>query len=94
MTRPVTVAILLLGVLGCGHSGQSVVRPEAMKADEAIMAFVAQQGIPSAHVTIQRGDEVILQRGYGSIGPAGRPPDAPSIFPIGSISKQFTPAPG
>ena len=92
MTSRVNAAILLLGVLGCSHNPQTVARPDAVKADEAIRAFVAQQGIPSAHVTIFRGDEVVLQRGYGSIGPDGRLPDATSLFPIGSISKQFTAA--
>jgi CubicO group peptidase (beta-lactamase class C family) len=92
MTSRVTVASLLLSVLGCSHSQQTVARPDAVRADEAIRAFVARQGIPSAHVTIFRGDEVVLQRGYGSNGPDGRLPDATSIFPIGSISKQFTAA--
>ena len=67
-------------------------RPDAVKADEAIRAFVAQQEIPSAHVKIVRGDEVVLQRGYGATGPDGRLPDATSVFPLGSISKQFTAA--
>jgi len=92
MPSRVSAAILLLGVLGCSHHPQTATPPDAVKADEAIRAFVAQQGIPSAHVTIFRGDEVILQRGYGSTGPDGRLPDATSLFPIGSISKQFTAA--
>lgn len=92
MPNRVTTAILLLGVLGCSHDQQTVARFDALKADQAIRAFVAQQGIPSAHLTIVRGDEVVLERGYGSIGPDGRPPDAASLFPIGSISKQFTAA--
>ncbi len=92
MPSRVNAAVLLLGVLGCGHTQQTVVRPDALKADEAIRAFVAQQEIPSAHVTIFRGDEVVLERGYGSTGPDGRLPDATSLFPIGSISKQFTAA--
>lgn len=92
MTPRLSAAILLLGVLGCSHNQQTVAPPDAVKADQAIRAFVAQQGIPSAHVTIVRGDEVVLQRSYGSIGPDGRLADATSLFPIGSISKQFTAA--
>lgn len=86
------VATALLGLLGCCLAQQVIALPDTAKADESIRAFVAQQGIPAAHVTIFRGDTVILQRGYGSIGADGRPPDAASIFPIGSISKQFTAA--
>lgn len=85
-------AIVLLGLLGCFLAQPAIARPDADKADESIRAFVAQHGIPAAHVTIFRGDAVILQRGYGSIGASGPPPDATSIFPIGSISKQFTAA--
>jgi CubicO group peptidase (beta-lactamase class C family) len=53
---------------------------------------MAQQGIPAAHITIFRGGEVILQRGYGTAGAGGQAPDAASMFPLGSISKQFTAA--
>jgi D-alanyl-D-alanine carboxypeptidase len=53
---------------------------------------MAQEGIPAAHITILRGDNVILQRGYGSVGVGGPAPGAASIFPLGSISKQFTAA--
>lgn len=58
-------------------------------ADAAIRAFLARHEIPAAHVTLLRGDRVILQRGYASAGAA---PDAASVFPIGSISKHFTAA--
>lgn len=53
---------------------------------------MAREGIPAAHVTIFRGDEVLLRRGYGSADVDGKAPDASSMFPIGSISKQFTAA--
>lgn len=84
MARGLKIAILLLGVLGCHHHQERVARPDAVRADEAIRTFVAQHRIPSAHVTIVRGDEVILQRGYGSIGPDGQMPDATSFFPRAS----------
>ena len=66
--------------------------PDPARADAAIRAYVEREGIPAAHVTILRGDAVVLQRGYGAAGPDGSPPDAQSIFPLGSISKQFTAA--
>jgi D-alanyl-D-alanine carboxypeptidase len=65
---------------------------DLVAADAAIRAFVKQEGIPSAHVTLLRGDRVILQRGYGSDGAGETEPDASALFPVGSISKQFTAA--
>jgi len=64
----------------------------ARRADAAVRTFVGRQEIPSAHVTILRGGDVILQRGYGAIDARGRAPNAASVFPLGSISKQFTAA--
>jgi len=69
--------------------------PDAGKADAAIRAFMVREAIPAAHVTVLRGDAVLLQRGYGSTvldDPKGPAPTASSIFPLGSISKQFTAA--
>ncbi len=82
----------LLALLGIctAHSGIAAPDPEA--ADAAVRAFMAREGIPAAHVTVLRGDDVILQRGHGSIGADGPAPDAASIFPLGSISKQFAAA--
>jgi len=65
---------------------------DAEAADAAIRAFLARHDIPSAHVTLLRGDDVILRRGYGSVAHEGPAPDATSMFPVGSISKQFTAA--
>lgn len=85
MIRPIATCVLL--ACCCALSARAQVHPEA--ADAAIREFLAQQEIPAAHVTLVRGDQVILQRGYASAGAA---PDAASIFPVGSISKQFTAA--
>jgi CubicO group peptidase (beta-lactamase class C family) len=69
--------------------------PDPATIDAAVKAFIAREGIPAAHVTVLRGDAVLLQRGYGSTvldDPKGPAPTASSIFPLGSISKQFTAA--
>jgi CubicO group peptidase (beta-lactamase class C family) len=69
--------------------------PDGARADAAIRAFMAQEGIPAAHVTVLRGKSVILSQGYGSTAQVAREGSAPtaiSIFPLGSISKQFTAA--
>lgn len=82
------IAILLAACIAPPASAQP--QPEA--ADAAIRAFLARHDIPSAHVTLLRGDDVILQRGYGSVTHEGPLPDATAMFPVGSISKQFTAA--
>lgn len=70
----------------------SAAEPDPAVADAAVRAFVTREAVPAAHVTLLRGDRVLLQRGYGSVGEGGTAPDAESIFPLGSISKQFTAA--
>jgi len=85
-------AISLTALLGLCLAQAATARPDVDKADAAVRAFMAQEDIPAAHVTILRGDEVILQRGYGSAGAGAPAPDAASMFPLGSISKQFTAA--
>jgi len=85
-------AIALFVLLGINAAQPATAGPEAARADAAVRAFIAQEGIPAAHLTVLRGDQVLLQRGYGS-AKAGEPaPDTDSIFPLGSISKQFTAA--
>jgi D-alanyl-D-alanine carboxypeptidase len=85
-----TIAIAALLVLGVARAGSSV--PDSVSADAAVRAFLTREGIPAAHVTLLRGNEVILQHGYDSSGAGDPAPDAGSIFPLGSISKQFTAA--
>ncbi|RPI30933.1 MAG: hypothetical protein EHM52_02530, partial [Actinomycetota bacterium] len=85
-------ALTLFALLGTCAAHPSIAAPDPEVADAAVRAFMARESIPAAHITVLRGDDVILQRGYGSIGADGPPPDAASIFPLGSISKQFTAA--
>ncbi len=88
MKRAIALSILL----GISLAQPAMARPDVDKADAAVRAFMAQEGIPAAHITILRGEKVILQRGYSSVGSDRPAPDAASIFPLGSISKQFTAA--
>ena len=85
------LAWLLLS-LCFGAGSTPAAPPDPARVDAAIRAYVEREGIPAAHVTVLRGDTVVLQRGYGAVHPGGPPPDAQSIFPLGSISKQFTAA--
>jgi CubicO group peptidase (beta-lactamase class C family) len=82
-------------LLAAAAASAAPAQPDVATADAAVRAFMAREGIPAAHVTVMRGDSVLLQRGYGSTvlnDPKGPAPTASSIFPLGSISKQFTAA--
>jgi len=84
--------VRLLGLLGCCLVHQALARPDAAQADAAVQAFAIELGIPAIHVTLLHGDKVILQRGYGAVGASEPAPGADAMFPLGSISKQFTAA--
>ena len=66
--------------------------PDVGRIDAAVRSFMAREKIGAAHVTVIHGDETVLERGYGSVRAGSGPPDSRSVFPIGSISKQFTAA--
>jgi CubicO group peptidase (beta-lactamase class C family) len=84
--------LALAALLGLCVAVPAFAGPDVAAADTVVRAYIAREGIPTAHVTIIRGDKVILQRGFSSTGTDGSTPDAASIFPLGSISKQFTAA--
>lgn len=85
-------ATWLTALLACACMHGAAARPDAAKIDGAIRDFLEREGIPAAHVSVIGAGGVIFQRGYGSAGADGRPPDRTSMFPLGSISKQFTAA--
>ena len=64
----------------------------AAEADRAVRQFMSDAAVPAAHVTILRGEKVALSRGYLAEDTKGSPPDATTIFPLGSFAKQFTAA--
>ena len=86
------IAILWVLLGGMAAVPALAAEPDLAAADAAVRAFVAREEIPAAHVTLLRGDTVLLQRGYRTTGTGGSAPDPGSIFPLGSISKQFTAA--
>ena len=61
--------------------------------DDAVAKAVAASGAHGASVTVARAGEVVYANGFGvrDIG-THAPVDAETIFPIGSITKQFTAA--
>jgi CubicO group peptidase (beta-lactamase class C family) len=87
------MAVMLLVAAAAASAAPAA--PDAGKADAAIRAFMDREGIPAAHVIVLRGESAVLNQGYGSTAPHDSKaplPTATSIFPLGSISKQFTAA--
>src|SRR5262245_22670913 len=86
------LAAVALALLLCGQATAGAEAPDVAKLDAAVRSFMARETIGAAHVTVIHGDKTLLERGYGTLGPGAGPPDSRSVFPIGSISKQFTAA--
>ena len=56
-------ALALLALLGTCTAHPGIAAPDPDAADAAVRAFMARESIPAAHITVLRGDAVILQRG-------------------------------
>lgn len=66
--------------------------PDLARLDETIRSFVSREQVGAAFVTVFRKGETLFEQGYGSAGAGKGPPTSRSVFPVGSISKQFTAA--
>jgi CubicO group peptidase (beta-lactamase class C family) len=65
----------------------------AALVDSVVRAGLLSQGVPSASVTVVRGDETLVQRAWGQADVAGgRAADPSALYAIGSTTKQFTAA--
>jgi CubicO group peptidase (beta-lactamase class C family) len=87
------LALALLVFTFASHAATTVRDPK--KALAGLGDFVRReleaQKIPGAAVAVIVGDEVVLLEGYGFRDTAGRRPVTPdTVFPIASITKQFT----
>lgn len=106
--RPARAALLAAAALAaaCGRDGQvrppspspggaprsAAPKPDLAKLDETFRAFLAREGVRAAHVTVLRRGEALFEKGYGAVRDGEGPPTSRSVFPVGSISKQFTAA--
>jgi CubicO group peptidase (beta-lactamase class C family) len=61
--------------------------------DRYVRAELARQRVPGMSVAVLRGDRVLLARGYGYANVEHHVPATDStVYPVGSVSKQFTAA--
>jgi len=74
-----------------GQSRESIVAA----LDSIARAHVASEILPGVSIAVVRGDDVLLQRGYGLVDVewgVQTPRDAHASYEIGSVTKQFTAA--
>lgn len=92
----IRIAAIVIALAFSALSARAAVSPaQARKALTGIDAFIerelGEQKIPGAAVAVVIGDEVVLLKGYGSRDTAQRlPVTADTMFPMASITKQFT----
>lgn len=91
----------LFGLGAFGVSATLVGRASAQAAasglwdrvSEQIEALIADRLTPGLQITVQKGDEVLFDRGFGSANLETATPMTPvSILRVGSLAKQFTAA--
>lgn len=90
--RAVGFGVVALAALLRGSAIAEGAEPDIARINATVRSFMAREKIGAAHVTVFRRDKTLLERGYGSVGSGSGPPDSQSVFPVGSISKQFTAA--
>src|ERR1035437_8187310 len=75
-----------------GSASASPVGPDVPRMEQVIQSFVSDQHFIGS-VLVARGNEIILDKGYGFANLEWDIPNSPSPkFRLGSITKQFTAA--
>ena len=70
----------------------SAAAPNLARMEQVIQSFVSDKQFMGA-VLVARGNEILLDKGYGSANLEWNIPDSPKTkFRLGSITKQFTAA--
>lgn len=92
MTRLTSLIAALVLFAAPLHAATATQAKKALAGIDALIERELQaQKIPGAAVAVVVGDEVVLMRGYGWRDMSARQPVTPdTIFPIASITKQFT----
>jgi CubicO group peptidase (beta-lactamase class C family) len=85
-----TVLTALPSPAGAPRPARREARIEA-QVDRIVRAAMAEHGTPGLMIGVVDGGKVVLTKGYGVRAlPSGPPPDADTVFAIGSISKAVT----
>jgi D-alanyl-D-alanine carboxypeptidase len=84
--------LFLIAFTAAPALAQDLSPAEAARIDRIVNDALTSTGVPSASIAVVRGGRIVLARAYGRQSPdiATATPDA--LYPIASISKQFTAA--
>jgi CubicO group peptidase (beta-lactamase class C family) len=86
LARASIAVIVLLTVVGAAQT------PDVARLDQIVQGYV-QRSVFMGAVLVAQGDEVVLNKGYGSANLEWNIPNTPTTkFRLGSITKQFTAA--
>jgi D-alanyl-D-alanine carboxypeptidase len=67
--------------------------PQELRQIDEIVARYLAQGIPGISIAVQRGNDLVIEKGYGFANRENQiPVDRATIFQIASVTKQFTAA--
>jgi CubicO group peptidase (beta-lactamase class C family) len=84
---------LLLTLLLFAPTAAAQTRAGVDSIDGFVRSELARQRVPGMSVAVLRGDSVLLARGYGYANVEHHVPATDStVYPVGSVSKQFTAA--
>ncbi len=98
MKNALAIGVLVIAASGAGcgrgHETSSNLRGTDWQAlDEAIGRFREERQLPGLSVAVLKGPDVVFAKGYGwADAERQRPVTSKTLFPIGSIEKQFTAA--
>jgi CubicO group peptidase (beta-lactamase class C family) len=80
-------------VAPAGAQSTTLSAAQAAPIADAVARTMAATGTPGVSVTVARAGEIVYAKGFGLRDVAANlPVDADTVFPIGSITKQFTAA--
>ncbi len=83
------ITLVLLAAFSIGHMAPA---QDTAKLDQTVQAYADAGGFMGS-VLVARGDQVLLNKGYGSANLEWGIPNSPATrFRIGSLTKQFTAA--
>jgi CubicO group peptidase (beta-lactamase class C family) len=83
----------LLTLLLFAPTAAAQTRAVADSIDRYVRSELARQRVPGMSVAVLRGDSILLARGYGYANLEQHVPATDStVYPVGSVSKQFTAA--
>ncbi len=86
------VASRAVQVGSAGTTSASLADPDVPRMEQVIQSFVSDQHFMGS-VLVARGNDIVLDKGYGFANLEWNIPDSPSTkFRLGSITKQFTAA--